>query len=52
MKTIKVKAWGRWERAFAKNGRVYVWDSVAGHYTTCHSLSHAVCMRIVRLAYN
>jgi len=52
MKTIKVKAWGRMERAFAENGRVYVWDSVAGHYTTCHSLSHSVCMRVGRLAYN
>ncbi len=51
MKTIKVKAWGRMERAFAENGRVYVWDSVAGHYTTCHSLTNAQCMRVVRLAY-
>ena len=22
-----------------KNGRVLVWDSVAGHYTSCHSIA-------------
>ena len=22
-----------------KNGRVLVWDSVAGHYTACHSIA-------------
>lgn len=27
---------------------VRVWDSVAGHYTTCHSLSRAAQLRIIR----
>lgn len=26
-------------RATVKNGEVVVWDSIAGHYTTCHSLT-------------
>ena len=29
---------------------IRVWDDVAGHYTTCHSLSVAVERRIVRAA--
>ena len=32
------------------DGTVRVWDSVAGHYTTCHSLSVAAQRRIRRLA--
>ncbi len=31
-------------------GMVRVWDSIAGHYTTCHSLSPAATRRILRLA--
>jgi hypothetical protein len=27
-------------------GDVRVWDDVAGHYTACHSLSHAAIRRI------
>ncbi len=32
------------------DGTVRVWDSVAGHYTTCHSLSESAQQRIRRLA--
>lgn len=32
------------------DGTVRVWDSVAGHYTTCHSLSESAQRRIRRLA--
>jgi hypothetical protein len=32
------------------NGEVLVWDLVAGHYTTCHSLSDAAKKRIRKLA--
>lgn len=32
------------------DGAVLVWDSVAGHYTRCHSLSDAATRRIRNLA--
>jgi hypothetical protein len=32
------------------DGTVLVWDSVAGHYTLCHSLSDSAQARIRRLA--
>jgi hypothetical protein len=32
------------------DGTVRVWDSVAGHYTTCHSLSPSAVRRIRRMA--
>lgn len=32
------------------DGTVRVWDSVAGHYTTCHSLSKSAEARIRKLA--
>jgi hypothetical protein len=32
------------------DGAVRVWDSVAGHYTLCHSLSAAAAKRIAKLA--
>jgi hypothetical protein len=32
------------------DGTVRVWDSVAGHYTTCHSLSKSAIRRILKLA--
>jgi hypothetical protein len=32
------------------DGTVRVWDSVAGHYTTCHSLSAAAQRRARKLA--
>ena len=39
-KTTTVRTWGCRTTAYADvAGVVRVWDSVAGHYTTCHSLS-------------
>ena len=35
-----------------QDGTVRVWDSVAGHYTTCHSLSKSAEARIKKLARN
>lgn len=32
------------------DGTVRVWDAVAGHYTTCHSLSKSAETRIRKLA--
>lgn len=32
------------------DGNVQVWDSVAGHYTNCHSLSEPTVRRIRKLA--
>jgi hypothetical protein len=32
------------------DGTVRVWDAVAGHYTTCHSLSKSAEARIRKLA--
>lgn len=38
-------------KAFAeKDGTVYVYDNVAGHYTTCHSLTENQKKRVRRLA--
>lgn len=34
------------------DGTVRVWDSVAGHYTTCHCLSKSAEARIRKLAAN
>jgi hypothetical protein len=31
------------------DGTVRVWDSLAGHYTTCHTMSQAVQKRIAKL---
>lgn len=31
-------------------GTIRVWDSVAGHYTTCHGLSDSAQRRIRKLA--
>jgi hypothetical protein len=42
MKPIRVSQWGGMVEARADaDGTVRVWDSVAGHYTTCHSLTAA-----------
>lgn len=30
------------------DGSIWVWDSVAGHYTPCHSLSASAAKRIAR----
>ena len=48
--TVKVKAWGELTDAYYSGGMVYVYDAVAVHYTTCHSLSAAVCRRVRREA--
>jgi len=52
--TARVKAFeGEGARNHALNvvdGEVRVYDSVAGHYTTCHSISPRAQKRIVRLA--
>lgn len=34
----------------SRDGTVRVWDSVAGHYTTCHSLSSAAQLRVRKMA--
>jgi len=36
--------------AVESNGTVRVWDEVAGHYTTCHSLAKSAIRRIQKLA--
>ena len=53
--TIKAKAFsgGRVENCRCMvdaDGTVRVWDSVAGHYTTCHSLSKSAQERARKLA--
>ena len=32
------------------DGSAWVWDSVAGHYTTCHAIGRSAIARIRRLA--
>lgn len=36
--------------AVSEQGTVRVWDAIAGHYTTCHSLSESAQARIRKLA--
>ena len=53
--TARAKAFSResireYKFAVDADGTVRVWDSVAGHYTTCHSLSASAIRRIVKLA--
>jgi hypothetical protein len=52
--TVRAKAFTgegvREHRVLVEGGKVSVWDSVAGHYTTCHSLSAAAVKRIARKA--
>ena len=52
--TIKAKAFAgqsrRIHRVTVIDGVVRVWDAVAGHYTTCHSLSTSAIRRILALA--
>jgi uncharacterized protein (DUF2141 family) len=53
IKTTAVKAWGTTTTAFAERNSdgsivVRVYDSVAGYYTTCHSLSAQVCRRVAK----
>lgn len=53
--TIRAKAFsteplGTYRATVEGDGTVRVYDSVAGHYTTCHSLSASALRRIRRLA--
>lgn len=51
MKTTNVKTgWGYVSTAYAEvDGTVRVYDRIAGHYTTCHSLTDAQVARVRRL---
>lgn len=42
----------RCRRFYVTDGRVLAWDSVAGHYTTCHSLTGNAERRIRIAARN
>jgi hypothetical protein len=49
-KTVAVKCWGRKIEAYADaDGTVRVYDSVAGYYTVCHSLTKGQEARVRRL---
>lgn len=52
--TAKAKAFSnegvKTHKMLVTGNTVSVWDSVAGHYTTCHSLSASAIRRIVALA--
>lgn len=52
--TARAKAFSgqgvRAHRMMISDGTVRVWDSIAGHYTTCHVMSAATQRRIARLA--
>lgn len=49
---IRAKAFSgegvRSHRAMIEDGRVLVWDDVAGHYASCHALSATTQARIIR----
>jgi hypothetical protein len=49
MKTIMVRCWGQMVPAIY-DGAVRVWDSVAGAYTVCHSLTARQVARVIRLS--
>lgn len=52
--TVRAKAFSsegvRENRVLVEGQSVRVYDSVAGYYTTCHSLSAAAQRRIIKLA--
>lgn len=54
--TVRAKAFSdegvRKHRVLVDDVNVRVWDSVAGHYTLCHSLSRSAVKRIIRQASN
>lgn len=53
MKTINVRWNGETVEAYADSeGTVRVWDSVAGYWTTCHSLTVRQMQRVRRMARN
>ena len=52
--TIRAKAFScegvRAHRVMVDGGAVTVWDSVAGHYTSCHVLSANAIRRAIKAA--
>jgi hypothetical protein len=52
--TARAKAFSgqgvREHKMLVDDANVRVWDSVAGYYTTCHSLSQSAIKRIIRQA--
>jgi hypothetical protein len=50
--TVRCNAFGKIEThsVMVEAGSVLVYDSIAGHYTRCHSLSASACQRICKLA--
>lgn len=51
--TVRANAFGKIETIRClvdADGTIRVWDSVAGHYTTCHSLSESAIRRIQKMA--
>ena len=50
MSVTNVKFHGTSTPAFYENGQVWVYDTVAGHFTTCHSLTAGQQARVKRLA--
>ena len=52
--TIRAKAFScegvRANRVMVEDGAVTVWDSVAGHYTSCHVLSASAIRRALKAA--
>lgn len=52
--TVRAKAFSgegvRQHKVMVDGAAIRVWDAVAGHYTTCHSLSAAAQRRIRKLA--
>ena len=52
MKNAVVKIWGGKHEAYADAlGTVRVYDPVAGHWTTCHSLTQSQIMRVRRASW-
>ena len=45
-----VRSCGTSRKAYYADEQVHIWDSVAGHYTTCHSLTERQIARVRRLA--
>lgn len=52
--TVRAKAFSgegiKTNKFLVRGNEVSVWDGVAGHYTTCHSMSPATIRRIAKLA--
>lgn len=59
--TVETKIINARVKAFAGEGvrnhrieischHIFVWDSVAGHYTSCHCISHATHRRLAKIA--